>query len=187
MESCVGPGNVAIAIVYPIESVYTLNYVLNFFCPHAIVTQSECPTMSCIRTSVRLSPSSTGARNPPYACRDEDVTFTCEVINARSLQWASEPDICRNVPFSYTPVDDEGETRVSPSGSFQSNITFISSRPPYSNFSSVLTFTPPGPVDNVTVVCGDQLSSCTSTQDENTINYAGKCIVVSITVEMSIE
>lgn len=168
--------------VYTIESVYALNYDLNFSCPHVIVAQSKCSTMSCIRTSVRLSPSSTGARNPPYACRGENVTFTCEVVNARSLQWASEPDICRSVPFTFTAVDDEGEMRVSPSRSYQSNITFIASNPPYSNFSSVLTFIPPGPVDNVTVVCGDQLSSCTSTQTENTVNYAGKCVVVSITM-----
>ena len=165
-----------------IESMYALNYDLNSSFPHAAVVQNECPVMSCIRTSVRLSPSSTGTRNPPYACRGENVTFTCEVVNARSLQWASEPEICRNVPFSYTPVDDEGEMRVSPSRSYQSNITFIASNPPYSNFSSVLTFTPPGPVDNVTVVCGDQLSSCTSTQNESTVNYAGKCVVVSITM-----
>ena len=74
-----------------------------------VLAQSKCRPMSCFRTSVRLSPSSIGARDPTYACRSEGVTFICQVINGVALQWASEPDIPCDNPMSYTPGDDAGD------------------------------------------------------------------------------
>ena len=131
--------------------------------------------MSCFRTSVHLGPSSIGARDLPYACRGENVTFICEVMNGRTLQWASEPDISCQRPMTYTAVDDDGEIRAM--GSYQSRLISIARNPPYSNFSSVLTVIPPQFVNNVTVQCGEQLSSCSSTEAESTVNFAGKCVL----------
>lgn len=131
--------------------------------------------MSCSRTSVHLGPSSVGARDPPYACRSEEVTFLCQVINGVTLQWASEPDISCNDPISYTTADIDGEIRAV--GSYQSRLISIARNPPYSNFSSVLTFIPPQFVNNVTVQCGEQLPGCSSTEAESTVNFAGKCVL----------
>ena len=123
------------------------------------LAQSKCHLMSYSRTSVHLSPSSVGARDPPYACRSEEVTFLCQVINGLTLQWASEPDIPCNDPISYTPADIVG--------SYQSRLISIARNPPYSNFSSVLTFIPPQFVNNVTVQCGEQPPICSSTEAES--------------------
>ena len=131
--------------------------------------------MSCSRTSVHLGPSSVGARDPPYACRSEEVTFFCQVINGVILQWASEPDIPCDNPMSFTAADNEGEIRAV--GSYQSRLISIVRNPPYSNFSSVLTFIPPQFVNNVTVQCGEQLPFCSSTEAESTVNFAGKHVL----------
>ena len=60
---------------------------------------------------------------------------------------ASEPDIPCDNPISYTPADIDGEIRAV--GSYQSRLISIARNPPYSNFSSVLTFIPPQFVNNV--------------------------------------
>ena len=134
-------------------------------------SQSVCTPISCV-TSVVLNSTTTRARNPPYACRGEQLVFNCEVMNAVSLQWASEPDILCDNAISYTAGDDEGETR--PSGLFQSYLISVVRNPPNSNFSSNLTFTPSESVTNVTVVCGNQLSLCSSTEAERTVRITGK-------------
>ena len=140
-----------------------------------VLAQSKCRPMSCFRTSVHLSPSSIGARDPTYACRSEGVTFICEVINGVALQWASEPDIPCDNPMSYTAGDDVGEIRAV--GSYKSRLISIARNPPHSNFSSVLTVIPPQFVNNVTIQCGDLISSCCSTEAESTVNFAGKCVL----------
>ena len=131
--------------------------------------------MSCFRTSVHLSPSSIGARDPPYACRGENVTFMCEVINGHTLQWASEPDIPCELPMTYTAADDDGDIRAV--GSYQSRLISIIRNPPYSNFSSILTVILPHFVNNVTVQYGNLLSFCSNTEAESTVNFAGKCVL----------
>ena len=140
-----------------------------------VYSQSTCPPVACIGTVVSLNPSST--QNRTYACRGAKVTFTCVVLNGASLQWVSEPEICSNVPFSFTSVDMDGELRESPSGAYRANIISIARNPPFSNFTSNLTFTPTESTDNVTVICGDQVSACSSTRNERTIRYVGKCIL----------
>ena len=125
-----------------------------------------------MRTSVVLSLTST--RDPPYVCHSEEIEFSCEVINGISLQWVSEPDIPCNRPLGYTMGDDEGETRTR--GSYHSHLVPVAQSS--SNLRSVLTFTPARSMDSVTVVCGDQLSLCPSTEAEHTVNVTGKCNVV---------
>ena len=141
----------------------------------AVCTQNECAPVDCVKTSVVLNCMTTTMRDPPYACRNEELRFNCEVVNGASLQWASEPEICRSVPISFASSDNEGEPRRR--GSFQSNLTSVIANPPNSNFSSVLTYSPPGNVNSVMVVCGDQLSSCSSTEDEITLTITGKCML----------
>ena len=70
--------------------------------PQYLLRVSVVQCLSCFRTSVHLSPSSIGARDPPYACRGENVTFICQVINGVTLQWASDPEIPCDNPMSYT-------------------------------------------------------------------------------------
>ena len=137
-----------------------------------------CIPVSCPRTSVFLNSTTASARDPPYACHGEELVFRCEVVNGVTLNWVSEPDIPCDNPISYTPGDDVGETRMR--GLYQSNLTFVAPRPPNSNLSSVLTFTPPGNVSSVTVVCGDQLPFCTGTEAETTLRITGKCVVTYI-------
>ena len=69
-----------------------------------------CTPISCV-TSVHLNVTTASIRDPPYACHGEQLTFTCEVVNAASLQWAFEPDVPCDMPISYTTGDDEGELR----------------------------------------------------------------------------
>ena len=140
-------------------------------------TQGVCSPTSCA-TSVHLNVTPASVRDPPYACRGEQLTFSCEVVNAPSLQWAFEPDIPCDMPISYTTGDDEGETKGM--GSYQSRLISVTRNPPNSNFSSDLTYTPPRSMDSVTVVCGNQLHFCSRTQSELTLMLTGKCHVVSV-------
>ena len=135
-------------------------------------SQGVCTPISCI-TSVVLNSTTTSARNPPYACRGDHLTFTCKVTNAVSLQWASEPDLLCSNPISYTAGDDEGERRTR--GFYQSYLISVARDPPNSNFTSNLTFTPPLSLNSVTVVCGNQLSLCSNTEAEHTVRITGKC------------
>ena len=134
--------------------------------------------MVCSKTSVFLSLTTASTRNPPYACRGESVTFHCEVVNGASLQWVSEPDICRNLPVSFTSSDNEGEeiTRDFHTYMYHSRLLSLAQNPPTSNFSSVLTFTPN---TSITVICGDQLSSCGRTENESTLPITGKCMLIN--------
>ena len=136
-----------------------------------------CSPTSCA-TSVHLNVTPASVRDPPYACRGEQLTFSCETVNAVTLQWAFEPDVPCDNPFSYTTADDEGETRAT--GSYQSRLLSVSPNPPYSNFSSFLTFTAPRSMESVTVVCGNLLPICSRTQSELTLMLTGKCHVVLV-------
>ena len=137
---------------------------------HGMCAPSSCTTTSAgTRTSVVLSLTST--RDPPYACRGEEMTFNCKVMNGNSLQWASEPDVPCNRPLGFTIGDDEGETRTR--GSYHSRLTSVVRNPLNPYLSSVFTFTPPGSMNSVTVQCGDQLALC-STEDERTVIVTGK-------------
>ena len=130
-----------------------------------------CTPISCV-TSVHLNVTTGSIRDPLYACRGEQLTFTCEVVNAASLQWAFEPDVPCDMPISYTTGDDEGETKGM--GSYLSRLISTARNPPNSNFSSDLTYTPPASMESVTVVCGNQLSFCSSTESELTVMLTGK-------------
>ena len=141
----------------------------------AVHTQDVCTPLLCARTSVFLTSNTTSTRDPPYACRGEKLSFSCEVVRGVTLQWASEPDICRDMPISYTSGDDEGETRRI--GSYQSSLVSVSPDAQNSNFSSVLRFSPNETMDSVTVVCGNQLPFCSSTEAELTLRITGKCNV----------
>ena len=138
--------------------------------------QNMCTPPPCVRTTVFLTSNATRTRDPPYVCRGETVTFTCQVINGISLQWVSEPDICRSTPIRYTTAENEGD--LGSGGNYQSYLISVERGPPFSNFSSNLTFTPNASVNSVTVQCGDQLSSCSNTEDESHLSIAGKCVVV---------
>ena len=140
--------------------------------------QNVCTPPPCVRTSVQLSSNATIAQGLSYACRGDKLTFTCHVMNGAGLQWVNEPEICRSLPVGYTPVNSEGD--VVTGGSYQSYLISVTRDPPFSNFSSNLTFTPNASVDNVTVQCGDQLSSCSDTQTGITVNITGKCLLVNI-------
>ena len=135
-----------------------------------------CAPSSC--TSVILSP------DPPYACRDKELTLNCEVINGFSLQWVSEPDIPCNRRLIYTTGDDIGETRTR--GSYRSNLTSVTRNPLNPYLSSVLTFTPTGSMDSVTVVCGHQLSQCPGTEAKRTLNITGKCMLYRNLLKISL-
>ena len=139
---------------------------------NTVHTESVCTPVSC-ETRVYLSSTTASTRDPPYACRGEELVFYCAVLNGASLQWASEPDIPCNRSLGYTMGDDMGQTRTR--GPYQSRLTSVIRNPPNLQLSSVLTFTPSASVDNVTVVCGDQLSLCSSTKQESTLNITGKC------------
>ena len=137
---------------------------------------SECPPIpSCTRTSVELIPDTVNEQSSPYTCRGHQVTYKCDVTFGPSLEWASEPDICRDLPLSFTAFDAEGENRTS--GPYQARLLFVARNPPFSNFSSILTFYPNASVDAITIICGDQLSSCSSTKAESTLTIAGKCML----------
>ena len=125
------------------------------------------------KTSAVLSLTNT--RHSQYACRNEEVTFNCDVINGISLQWVSEPHIPCDVPISYAIGDVEGETRTR--DSHQSHLVSVTRNPLNSSISSNLTFTANGSVNSVTVVCGDQLQLCNSAEDEWTLNITGKCML----------
>ena len=140
-------------------------------------SQKVCTPTSCRVTSVVLNSTTISGRNPPYACRGEQLVFNCQVMNVVSLQWASEPDILCSNAISYTAGDDEGERRTRNDGSYQSYLVSVARDPPNSNFTSNLTFTPPESVNNVTVVCGNQLSFCSSTEAERTVRITGKYYV----------
>ena len=158
---------------------YSVDESDSFFLPPVRI-QGVCAPSSCTTTSASMRASvvlnSTSKRDPPYACHGEEMTFSCEVINGFSLQWASEPDIPCNRPLGYTIGDDEGETRTR--GSYQCRLISVIRNPPNLYLSSVFTFTPPESTDNVTVVCGDQLSLCSNTEAEHTFNVTGKCITL---------
>ena len=140
-------------------------------------SQKVCTPTSCRVTSVVLNSTTISGRNPPYACRGEQLVFTCEVMNAVSLQWASEPDISCSNAISYTAGDDEGERRTINGGFYQSYLVSVVRAPPFSTFTSNLTFTPPESVNSVTVVCGNQLSLCSSTEAEHTVRITGKLML----------
>ena len=136
-------------------------------------TPNVCTSVSCPRTSVFLNSTTASTRDPPYACRGEELVFTCAVMNGTSIQWASKPGIPCNRPLSYTPSDREG--RKKDRSLYQSYLISVARKPPNSNFTSNLTFTPPGFMDNVIVVCGDQLPFCSRTEAEITLSITGKC------------
>ena len=143
-------------------------------------TRGVCAPSLCTRTSVDQRTSVvltlTNTRDPPYACRDEEVTFNCDVINGISLQWVSKPVIPCDVPISYAIGDVEGEMRTRGS-SYQSHLISVARNHLNSNFSSNLTFTANRSVNSVTVVCGNQLQLCSSTEDKHTLNITGKCML----------
>ena len=107
------------------------------------------------------------------------MTFSCEVMGGASLQWVSGSEIPCDNPISYGSGDDEGEIKTR--GSYQSRLISVALSPPESNFTSNLTFTPSPSVNSVTVVCGDQLSSCCSSENRSTIIITGKCVLFSLT------
>ena len=128
-----------------------------------------------VRTSVVLR--STITRNPPYACRDEDVTFNCEVMNGVVLQWVSKPDIPCDNPITFSTGDDVGH-RIQRGSSIISRLVSVARDIPTSNLSSVLILTPPQLVKSVTVVCGNQLPNCPITEDRHTISITGKYMLL---------
>ena len=140
-------------------------------------SQKVCTPTSCRVTSVVLNSTTISGRNPPYACRGEQLVFNCQVMNVVSLQWASEPDILCSNAISYTAGDDEGERRTRNDGSYQSYLVSVARDPPNSNFTSNLTFTPNASVNDVTVVCGNQLSFCSSTEADRTVRIIGKLML----------
>ena len=141
---------------------------------HGVCAPSSCTGTSAARTtSVVLRTTIT--RDPPYACREEELTFNCDVLNGVILQWVSKPDIPCDHSFSFTTGHVVGETREN--DLYQSHLVSVSRAPPNSNFSSNLTFAPPQSVNSVTVHCGNELSLCSSTEDEYTLNITGKCIL----------
>ena len=121
---------------------------------------------------MHLAPGAVSPRDSLYACRGEEVTFECQVTHGASLEWASEPDILRSRPLSYSAINEPVETRSR--GFYQSCLISITRRPPRSNFSSNLTFTPSSPV---TVVCGDQVAFC-SVEEEYALAITGKCVSI---------
>ena len=141
----------------------------------SLLSAAHTPGMCTTGSSVSLKSATASTRDPPYACRGEGLVFNCTVKNGASIQWASEPDISCELPMTYTAVDDDGEIRAV--GSYQSHLISIARNPPHSNFSSVLRVIPPQFVNNVTVQCGDLLSSCYSTEAESTVNFAGKHVL----------
>jgi len=149
---------------------------LSFLLPSA--RAQTCTPLGCIQTYVLMNSSIPSTRDPPYACRGERVTYFCQVLNGASLQWASEPDICTSVPISYTSGDNEGELRLR--GAYQSNLTSVVRNPPNSNFTSSLLLDTSGSMDSVTVVCGDQISSCISVQNQSVISITGKYMYVCV-------
>ena len=159
-----------------------------FFLP-AVQSQGVCAPSSCTTTSASMRASvvlnSTSKHDPPYACRGEEMTFSCELMNGVSLQWVSEPDIPCDRPIGYTIGDDEGETRTR--GSYQSRLTSVVQSPLNSYLSSVFKFTPPGSMNNITVVCGDQLSLCNSAEAERTLSIIGKCMLYIFACSSSTE
>ena len=140
--------------------------------------QNVCPQPPCVRTSVQLSSNAAIAQGLPYACRGDELTFTCQVMNGAGLQWVNEPEICRSLPVGYTTANSEGN--MEKGSSYQSYLISVVRNPPFSNFSSNLTFTANPPANNVTVQCGDQLSSCSNTEDEITVIITGKCVLINV-------
>ena len=135
-----------------------------------------CIPPPCVRTSVQLSSNAANRQGLHYACPGDELTFTCQVFNGAGLQWVNEPKICRSLPVGYTTANREGEMQ---SGSFyQSYLISVVRNPPFSNFSSNLTFT--ANASNVTVQCGDQLSSCSDTEAESSIIITGKCDLINL-------
>ena len=139
----------------------------------SLLSAAHTPGMCTTGSSVSLKSATASTRDPPYACRGEGLVFNCTVKNGASIQWASEPDISCDNPLSFTTADSDGNHKER--GSYQSYLVSVARGLPFSNFTSNLTFTPPESVNNVTVVCGDQLSSYSITKDESTLSIIGKC------------
>ena len=140
--------------------------------------QNVCTPPPCVRTSVQLSSNAAITQGPPYACRGDELTFTCQVMNGAGLQWVNEPEICRSLPVGYTTLNSGGD--MERRGSYQSYLISVVRNPPFSNFTSNLTFTPNASVDSVTVQCGDQLSSCSDREAETTVIITGKCVLINV-------
>ena len=161
--------------------------VVYIFSVPAVHTRGLCVPSSCTRTSVDQRKSViltlTNTRDPPYACRDEEVTFNCDVINGISLQWVSKPVIPCNVPISYAIGDVEGDMRARGS-TYQSHLISVARNRLNSNFSSNLTFTANGSANSVTVVCGDRLRLCRSTEVKRTLNITGKCMLFNFKLSL---
>ena len=90
------------------------------------------------------------------------------------MELVIEPDIRRSIPVGYAAANSEGDRYKE--GSYQSYL--VERAPPFSNFSSNLTFTSNLSVNHITVQCGDQLSSCSNTEAESTVSITGKCVCV---------
>ena len=140
--------------------------------------QNVCMPPPCVRTSVQLNSNAAITQGLPYACRGDELTFTCQVMNGAGLQWVNEPEICRSLPVGYTTASREGD--VVRGSSYQSYLISVARAPPFSNFSSNLTFTANPPANNVTVQCGDQLSSCSDREAETTVIITGKCVLINV-------
>ena len=140
--------------------------------------QNVCTPPPCVRTTVQLSSNATIVQGLSYACRGDQLTFTCQVMNGAGLQWVNEPEICRSLPVGYTTSNSEGD--MERRGSYQSYLISVASAPPFSNFSSNLTFTANSPGNNVTVQCGDKLSSCSDTETGITVIITGKCLLINV-------
>lgn len=143
-----------------------------------MLAQNVCTPPPCVRTSVQLSSNAAIAQGLLYACRGDQLTFTCQVMNGAGLQWVNEPEICRSLPVGYTTANSEGD--VTRGSSYQSYLIAVASAPPFSNFTSNLTFAPNTSVDSVTVQCGDQLSSCSDSETETTVIITGKCFLINV-------
>ena len=144
----------------------------------AVYTPGVSTPTSCA-TSVHLNSTIASTRDPPYACRGEQLVFNCAVVDGVALQWVAKPGIQCDDPITFTWGDDEGQrkTRNPDEGLFQSYLISLMSDPPNSYFTSNLTFTPRPSVNSVTVICEDERgqSSCCNAKDESTVIITGEC------------
>jgi len=108
----------------------------------------------------------------PFVCTGDQLVFTCEVLRAGSLQFAAEPEICRQNPITYLSGREEGSKEIK--GMFESNLVSLDvCNSSTSNYTVTLTGTPTAEM-TLLVLCAERVSSCSGVTEKN-ITVIGKC------------
>jgi len=146
----------------------TCAYCLFLYC--TALAASDCQAVQCSENigGVTLTSNADGR---PFVCTGDQLVFTCEVLNAGSLEFAAEPEICRQDPITYLSGSDVGSKMTK--GMFDSNLESLDRNPPTSNYTVTVTGTPTTKM-TLLVLCAERVDLCIGVKERN-ITVIGKC------------